>query len=184
MFHRIKEKFLQTFTLLGLYDIDILAQKEYEKMHDCLKKGGRINRLRAKRIENKLRLRYLLRIPCSAKIGVNFQIRHPDGIHIGATTVIGDNCRVYPYFFFFFKIKNDELLKGYRRHPKIGNDCLLGAKATVIGPIEIGDDVTIGACAIVTKNVPSHSVVIGTNQVRSKRLDEIPDKYKEEIMNM
>jgi hypothetical protein len=43
---------------------------------------------------------------------------------------------------------------------------------------EIGDDVTIGAGAIVTKDVPSHSIVKGLNQIRPKRPDEIPDKYK------
>ena len=43
---------------------------------------------------------------------------------------------------------------------------------------EIGDDVTIGAGAMVTKDVPSHSVVKGLNQIRPKRPDEIPDKYK------
>ena len=44
--------------------------------------------------------------------------------------------------------------------------------------VVIGDDVTIGACAIVTKDVPSHSVVKGLNQVRPKRPEEIPEKYK------
>lgn len=43
---------------------------------------------------------------------------------------------------------------------------------------EIGDDVTIGAGAMVTKDVPSHSVVKGLNQIRPKRPDEISDKYK------
>jgi serine O-acetyltransferase len=78
-------------------------------------------------------------------------------------------------------VKNDrELIVNHiRRHAKIGNDCLLGAKATVIGPVTIGDDVIIGACAIVTKDVPSHSVVKGLNQIRPKRPDEIPDKYKQ-----
>ena len=76
-------------------------------------------------------------------------------------------------------LKGDEerVVNHIRRHPKIGNDCILGSKATVIGPITIGDDVTIGACAIVTKDVPSHSVVKGLNQIRPKRLEEIPEKY-------
>jgi serine acetyltransferase len=56
---------------------------------------------------------------------------------------------------------------------------MLCSKATIIGPVTIGDDVIIGACAIVTKDVPSHSVVKGLNQIRPKRPEEIPDKYKQ-----
>ena len=57
-------------------------------------------------------------------------------------------------------------------------ELILGARATVVGPVTIGDDVLIAACAIVTKDVPSHSVVKGLNQIRPKRPEEIPDKYK------
>jgi hypothetical protein len=35
------------------------------------------------------------------------------------------------------------------------------------------------ACAFVTKDVLSHSVVKGLNLVRPKRPEEIPDKYKQ-----
>lgn len=166
--------------MLGTYNLDRRAEKEFHKMRSLIKRGGRINMWRAKRLENKLQLKYLLKIPCSATIGENFQIRHPQGIRIGRTTIIGDNCKVFPYFVAIAGVKGDNALKGKRRHPKIGNDCLLGSKATVIGPITVGDDVTIGACALVTKNVPSHSVVKGVNQVRPKRLDEIPEKYLED----
>lgn len=102
------------------------------------------------------------------------------GVRIGKTAVVGDNCKVYPFFVAMAAITSDHdrIQKRIRWHAKIGNDCLLGSKATVIGPVTIGDDVTIGACAVVTKDVPSHSVVKGLNQIRPKRPDEIPDKYK------
>ena len=101
------------------------------------------------------------------------------------TAEIGDNCKVYPFFIAMAAVKNDrELINNHiRRHPKIGNDCMLCSKATVIGPVTIGDDVIIGACAIVTKDVPSHSVVKGLNQIRPKRPEEIPDKYKLKVEN-
>lgn len=166
--------------ILCTYNIDRKAQSEFDKMHRLIKKGGRLNMLRAKRLENKLQLRYQLKISCSAEIGDNFQIRHPQGIRIGKTSVIGSNCRVYPYFIAMAAVKNDDNLVGQRRHPKIGDDCILGSRASVIGPVTIGDDVIIGACAIVTKDVPSHSVVKGTNMIRPKRLEEVPEKYREE----
>lgn len=169
-------------TLL-ISNLDRKAEREYHRMRRLYEKGGVINRYRSKRLENKLQLKYGLKIPCSVKVGKNLQIRHPQGIRIGRTAEVGDNCRVYPYFVAMAAVKGDkERCRDHiRRHPKIGNDCILGSKATVIGPITIGDDVTIGACAIVTKDVPSHCVVKGLNQIRPKRLEEIPEKYRIEM---
>lgn len=170
---------LWVMDLLLISNVDRKAEREFWEMRRLYEKGGFINKYRSRRIENKLRLKFGLIIPCSAKIGKNFQIRHPEGIGIGRTTEIGDNCKVYPWFVAMAGLKGDEerVVSHIRRHPKIGNDCILGSKATLIGPIIIGDDVTIGACAIVTKDVPSHSVVKGLNQIRPKRLEEIPEKY-------
>lgn len=169
--------------LLLISNLDRKAEREFQKTRRIYERGGFINKCRARRLENKLRIKYGLRIPCSVKIGKNFQIRHPQGVFFGPTSEVGDNCKVYPYFITMAALKGDD--KRYankiRRHPKIGNDCILGARASVIGPITIGDDVTIGACAIVTKDVPSHSVVKGLNQVRPKRKEEIPEKYYAEL---
>ena len=168
--------------LLCISNYDRKVERKFWKMRRLYEKGGYINRKRAKRMENKLQEKYQLRIPCTVKIGKNFEIRHPFGVRFGPTAEVGSGCKVYPSFSIVAVVKGDrELIVSHiRRHAKIGNDCLLGAKATVIGPVTIGDDVTIGACAIVTKDVPSHSVVKGLNQIRPKRPDEIPDKYKVE----
>lgn len=180
-FFRIVKEWVMDQLLLS--NLDRKAEREVGRMRRLYEKGGLINRLRSRRMENKLLMKYGLRLPCSAKIGKNFQIRHPQGIIIGPTAEIGDNCKVYHYFLAMAALKGDKLrvINHIRRHPKIGNDCILGSRATVIGPITIGDDVTIGACAIVTKDVPSHSVVKGLNQVRPKRLEEIPEKYLKEM---
>ena len=45
--------------------------------------------------------------------------------------------------------------------PKIGNHVMVGAGATVLGPVIIGDNVQIGAGAVVVKDVPDNCVVIG-----------------------
>lgn len=180
LFRRIKVWLMDLFLISNL---DRKAEREVSKMRRLYEKGGIINKYRSKRIENQLRIKYGLILPCTAKIGENFQIRHPQGVSIGPTAEIGDNCKVYPYFVVMAALKGDDIRYAahIRRHSKIGNDCILGSKATVIGPITIGDDVTIGACAIVTKDVPSHSVVKGLNQIRPKRNDEIPEKYRIDI---
>ena len=45
--------------------------------------------------------------------------------------------------------------------PKIGDFVFVGINATVVGNIEIGDDVLIAPNSYVNVNVPSHSIVIG-----------------------
>ena len=170
--------------LLNISHFDRRAEREFWKMRRLYSKGGFVNKLRARRLENKLQEKYGLKIPCTVKIGTNFHIHHPQGISIGMTAEVGDNCRVYPFFTAIAAAKGDKerIARNERRHPKFGNDCVLCSKATVIGPITIGDDVTIGACALVTKDVPSHSVVKGLNQIRQKQLSEIPEKYRKEMM--
>lgn len=58
---------------------------------------------------------------------------------------------------------NQQVTIGYNGNgaPRIGDDVSIKAGAKVIGKIIIGDDVVIGANAVVTKDVPSHSVVVG-----------------------
>jgi serine O-acetyltransferase len=43
----------------------------------------------------------------------------------------------------------------------IGNRCDIGAGAKLLGPIKIGDDVAIGANAVVITDVPSNSIAVG-----------------------
>lgn len=166
--------------ILCISNWDRKAERKFWMMRHLYEKGGIINRVRARRMENMLMQKYQLRISRKVKIGKNFEIRHPNCIGIGPTAEIDDNCKVYPYFVAMAALKGDsERNKQHvRRHAKFGNDCILGARATVIGPVTIGDDVIIGGGAIVTKDVPSHSVVKGLNQIRPKRPEEIPDKYK------
>ena len=60
--------------LLLISDLDRKAEREFRKMRQLYKKGGLINKYRSRRIENILRIKYRMSIPCSAKIGKNFQI--------------------------------------------------------------------------------------------------------------
>jgi serine O-acetyltransferase len=51
--------------------------------------------------------------------------------------------------------------KGVVRHPAVGNGVLLGAGATVLGPITIGDGSQVGAGTLVISDIPAHSVAVG-----------------------
>ena len=58
------------------------------------------------------------------------------------------------------------------RHPRIGNCVLLGAGATLLGPITVGDGAHIGACSMVLEDVPAHSVAVGVPaKIIKQRLD-------------
>ena len=44
---------------------------------------------------------------------------------------------------------------------KIGHDCWIGKRAVLLKGVEIGNNSTIAACAVVTKNVPENSIAYG-----------------------
>lgn len=165
--------------LLGIHNYDREAERLIYKSIDIYHKGGKINQWRAIRLYNYIRKTYCCNIWPGIEIGKDTYIAHAHDIAIGKTAVIGDRCRFYPHSDITAAVKDDDIRGklGQRRHAVIGNDCILGNGAVVVGAVTIGDDVTIGACALVTKDVPSHTVVKGINGFRAKRPEEIPARY-------
>lgn len=101
----------------------------------------------------------------AATLGERLIIPHPVGIVIGADSVIGDDCVVMHGVTLGAKGHG---IRG-NRHPKVGNRVKIFCNSTLLGPIEIGDDTTIGSHTLVTKSVPRGSIVIETNKVVSGR---------------
>lgn len=170
---RIKSLILQ---VLGADDLNRRAEERVKKSVELYHKGGKINRIRATRLFNNNLRDFCCYIHPKATFGKNIYIAHPMGIAIGPTTIIGDNCRIYPYAAVNAQITGDKELNengNKRRHAKIGNNCILGAGCMLLGAIEIGDNVIIAAKAIVTKDVPPNSVVKNVNEVRPIRPDEL-----------
>lgn len=100
-----------------------------------------------------------------AEIGEHFFIDHGSGVVIGETATIGNWVRIYQNVtlgaLHFEEEEDDEhaLKKGYKRHPDIGDGVVLGAGCKVLGPVTIGDHVSIEANAWVTDDVPDHTNV-------------------------
>ena len=162
--------------IVGADNVDRKAERRIKKSNELYHKGGKINRLRANRLFNRNLRDFSCYISPRATIGRNLYIAHPIGIVIGKTAIIGDNCRIYPYAFIAAKIVGDKELRASgetRWHAKIGNNCMLGAGCMIIGRIEIGDNVTIAARAMVTKDVPPNSVVTDVNKIRPKTEEEL-----------
>lgn len=92
-----------------------------------------------------------------AKIGPGFFIDHGMGVVIGETTEVGKNCIMYQGVSLGGTGKHEG-----KRHPTIGDDVLIGTKATLLGPIKVGDNVKIGAeTVIINHDVPSNCTVVG-----------------------
>lgn len=91
-----------------------------------------------------------------AQIGKRFFIDHGEGVVIGETAIIKDDVLIYQQVTLGGTGKNE-----VKRHPTIGNGVIVGAGAKVLGNIEIGDFVRIGAGSVVINDVPDHSTVIG-----------------------
>ena len=154
----------------SFFEYDRIAEKRIKKNIALWNSGSTFNKIRAMFMYNHLRRVYGCSINPRIKLGKNLYISHAQDIVIGQTAEIGDNCRVYPGAKVIARVEGDSELaqNNIRRHPKIGNDCMLGTDCIVIGPIIVGNNVTIGAGAIVTKDVPDDSIVFGINQVRHK----------------
>lgn len=83
-------------------------------------------------------------------------IDHGMGIVIGETALVGENVRIYHGVTLGGTGKD----KG-KRHPTVGNDVLIGARATILGPITLGDGVKVGAGAVVLDSVAPGLTVVG-----------------------
>lgn len=96
-----------------------------------------------------------IELPSEVVLGRRFRIDHFGGIIVSGDAVFGDDC----------VIRNGVTVglrnTGTRGSPVIGNRVDIGAGAKLLGPIHIGDDVAIGANAVVLKDVPSNSIAVG-----------------------
>lgn len=113
-----------------------------------------------------------------AEIGEHVFIDHGSGVVIGETATLGDWVRIYQEVtlgaLHFEEAEDDEqmLKKGYKRHPDIGNNVVLGAGSKVLGPITVGDHVSIEANAWVTEDVPDYTnVFINHPEQKRKQID-------------
>ena len=91
-----------------------------------------------------------------ARIGPRFFIDHGMGVVIGETTEIGADCSIYHGV----TLGGTTWSKG-KRHPTLEAGVIIGAGAKVLGPITLGAGARIGSNAVVVKDVPPGSTVVG-----------------------
>lgn len=98
-----------------------------------------------------------------AKIGKGLVIHSYTGCLISNVTM-GEYCVLAPNVF----------IAGSRGGvPQIGDRVFFGLGSKVLGPVTIGDDVIIGASALVMKDVPANHTAVGVDNLRV-----LPNKIK------
>ncbi|WP_324111251.1 serine O-acetyltransferase EpsC [Microbacterium sp.] len=91
-----------------------------------------------------------------AVIGRRFFIDHGMGVVIGETAEIGDDVMLYHGVTLGGRTWN----RG-KRHPTLEDGVVVGSGAKVLGPVTIGARSAVGSNAVVTKDAPPDSVIVG-----------------------
>ncbi|MGY4859841.1 serine O-acetyltransferase EpsC [Cryobacterium sp. AP23] len=95
-----------------------------------------------------------------ASIGRRLFIDHGMGVVIGETAVVGDDVMLYHGVTLGGKSRHG-IVPGAQRHPTLQDGVTVGAGAKILGPITLGAWSTVGANAVVTKDAPPRSILLG-----------------------
>lgn len=100
-----------------------------------------------------------IELPCEVQVGKGFVIDHSGGIVVSGYASFGDHCRIRSGVVIGLKRVSDPCA------PRFGDNVDVGAGAKVLGNIQIGNNVIIGANAVVTQDVPDNSMAVGVPAV-------------------
>lgn len=123
-----------------------------------------------------------------AKIGRRFFIDHGMGVVIGETAEIGDDVLMYQGV-----VLGGTSLGRRKRHPTVKDNVVIGAGATLLGPITVEEGARVGAGSVVIKPVPAGATVVGVpgRIVGEKRRPQavlehgdLPDPVAEVLRNL
>jgi serine O-acetyltransferase len=103
----------------------------------------------------RLQCNYGIYLPYNTIVGSGLYIGHFGGIVVNSNAVIGKNCNI-----------NQGVTIGvtyggkFPGTPVIGDNVYIGPGSFIIGGIEIGSNVAIGANTVVNKPIPENAVVV------------------------
>ena len=93
-----------------------------------------------------------IQISPTMKLGYGLYVAHGGPVVINPSAVIGDNCNLSQ----FTTIGSND---GKAAH--IGNNVYIGPSVCCVEDVKIGDNVTIGAGSVVTKDIPDNATAAG-----------------------
>lgn len=155
---------------LGLLEL-LAGYSEFRSIyHYRLRRGGLVGAMLSVCLHWIYPGQRLLYLQCP-KIGPGLFVQHGFSTIVAAEQ-IGKNCWI-----------NQQVTIGFRDNnegPRLGDNVVVNAGAKVIGPVRVGNNVTIGANAVVVKDVPDDCVVVGVPAYivrrRGVRVHEALDK--------
>ncbi len=121
-------------------------------------------------LNHRMMTKWGIQIDNESQIGEGFLIFHYGGIFVGEDTVIGKNVSIS------HNVTIGRSGEGKRRGaPVIGNNVYIAPGANVSGKIRVGDNVRIGANAVVNKDISDNSLV----QVPQMQIVAFPSTYSQ-----
>ena len=107
-------------------------------------------------LQNQASEKFGVDINPAARIGHGVMLDHATGFVMGETAVLGNDCSVLQGVTLGGTGKADQ-----DRHPKIGDRVLIGAGASILGNIKIGNGAKVAAGSVVLKAVSENCTVAG-----------------------
>lgn len=128
---------------------------------------GRGHTFLARFISQTVRLVTGVEIHPAATIGRRLFIDHGAGVVVGETAEIGEEVLMYHGV-----TLGGDSMRREKRHPTLADDVTVGANATIVGDITVGEGATVGAGAVVVADVPPGVTVAGNP---AKPVDGTPE---------
>jgi len=135
-------KFIRYYTEPDYKVLTIYRTIEY------LKTQGRLARLLALFLKNRLKMNFGIEFNNTQRIGKGFKCYHFNGVIIGKGVKIGDYVTLYNNVTLGGVLHNDEIY-----YPEIGDNVTIYPGARVLGGITIGHGCIIGTNAIVLSSM-------------------------------
>ncbi|WP_299319561.1 serine O-acetyltransferase [uncultured Maribacter sp.] len=120
-------------------------------------------------IYKKLSIKYSIDFPLTVNLGYGLKINHGIALVVNSKSIIGNNVML---------AHSVTLASEKNGVPIIGDKVRISPGVVVVGAVHIGDNVVIGANALVNKSVPENSVAVGVpNRNILKKFDEFTDRF-------
>jgi exopolysaccharide acyltransferase PssR len=101
----------------------------------------------------------------SFSLSVKFDLTYPAGVHVGAQTYVAFDVAILAH----------DMVRNFQLHTRIGRCCFIGARSVIMPGVTIGDHCIVAAGSVVTKDVPSHTIVAGNPaRVIRKNIETLP----------
>ena len=96
--------------------------------------------------------RHRIQLPRQTKVGYGLYIGHGGPIVVNPTAVIGNNCNLSQFV---------TIGSNHDKAAIIGDNTYIGPNVCIVEDVRIGNNVTIGAGSVVTKDIPDNATAVG-----------------------